>query len=243
MERLARVGFNQSYTYFAWRNEAWELRQYLTELTRTEAREYMRPNLWPNTPDILTESLQAGGRAASALRLVLAATLGASYGIYGPAFELVDVRPLRPGREDYLDSEKYQVRTWDLNRPGSLRGLITKVNAIRRAHPALQQDRTLRFLRTDNERLLAYAKTGDDGADAILVVVNLDPVWKQAGWVEVPAQPSAGHPPYRVEDLLNGGRFTWRTDSWNYVELDPANTPAHVLQLSRPLVQEEADAG
>jgi starch synthase (maltosyl-transferring) len=240
MERLAKLGFDQSYTYFAWRNEAWELRQYLTELTRTEVREYLRPNLWPNTPDILTETLQTGGRPASALRFVLAATLGASYGIFGPTFELVEATPLRAGREDYLDSEKYQVRHWDLDAPGSLRPLITKVNRIRRQHPALQQDRTLRFLRTDNEQLLAYAKSSEDDADVIVVVVNLDPRWKQSGWVEVPVQPRAGNPPYAVEDLLNGARFTWRTDSWNYVELDPAVMPAHVLRMPRPLVPEES---
>ncbi len=238
MQRLAKLGFDQSYTYFAWRNEAWELREYLTELTTTEMREYLRPSLWTNTPDILTETLQSGGRPASALRFVLAATLGANYGIFGPSFELVEVTPLTPGREEYLDSEKYQLRLWDLNQPGSLRPLITKVNRIRRQHPALQQDRTLRFLNTDNERLLAYAKSSRDGADAIVVVVNLDARWKQSGWVEVPAQPRAGHPPYRVDDLLNDRRFTWRTDSWNYVELDPAVTPAHIVRLPRPLVPE-----
>jgi starch synthase (maltosyl-transferring) len=238
MERLAKVGFDQSYTYFAWRNEAWELRQYLTELTRTQAAEYMRPNFWPNTQDILTETLQTGGRPASALRFVLAATLAASYGIFGPAFELAEVTPLTAGREEYLDSEKYQVRHWDLDDPGSLRPLITKVNRIRRQHPALQQDRTLRFLKTDNERLLAYAKTVDGSEDPIVVIVNLDPGWKQAGWVEVPVRARAGHPPYRVDDILNDRRFTWRTDNWNYVELDPAVTPAHILRLPRPLAPE-----
>jgi starch synthase (maltosyl-transferring) len=241
MYRLAKLGFNQSYTYFAWRNEAWELRQYLTELTRTQVREYFRANLWPNTPDILTEVLQAGGGAASALRLVLAATLGANYGVYGPVFELAEVVPLQAGREEYKDSEKYQIRHWDLNRPGSLRPLITRVNRIRRAHPALHQDRTLRFLRTDNERLLAYAKTSDDSADVIAVIVNLDPTGVQSGWVEVPVVPRPGHPPYRVDDLLNDARYTWRTDGWNYVQLDPAETPAHVLRLPRPLVPEDSD--
>ena len=238
MYRLAKLGFGQSYTYFAWRNEAWELRQYLSELTRTEVREYFRPSLWPNTPDILTEFLQTGGRSASALRFVLAATVGASYGIYGPAFELAEVAPLTPGREEYLNSEKYDVRHWDLNRPGSLRPLITRVNRIRREHPALQQDRTLRFLRTDNEALLAYAKNSEDGVDVIVVVVNLDPRSTQAGWVEVPVTPRAGHPPYGVEDLLNDRHYVWRTDGWNYVELDPGVTPAHIVSVPRPLIPE-----
>ncbi|HZV48233.1 MAG TPA: alpha-1,4-glucan--maltose-1-phosphate maltosyltransferase [Candidatus Dormibacteraeota bacterium] len=241
MYRLAKLGFDQSYTYFAWRNEAWELRQYFTELTRTEVREYFRPNLWPNTPDILTEFLQQGGRPASAIRLVLAATLGASYGIYGPAFELVDVRPLEPGREEYLDSEKYQVRHWDLDRPGSLRPLIACINRIRREHPALQQDRTLRFLRTDNERLLAYAKTDEDGSDVIVTVVNLDWRWKQSGWVEVPVVQELDRATYEVRDLLSGASYTWRADGWNYVELDPASAPAHVLQVSRRLAEEAAE--
>ena len=243
MYHLAKLGFNQSYTYFAWRNEAWELRQYFTELTRTSVREYFRPNLWPNTPDILTEALQTGGRSASAVRFVLAATLGASYGIFGPSFELAEVTPLTPGREDYLNSEKYQIRHWDLEKPDSLGPLITQVNRIRREHPALQQDRTLRFLNTDNERLLCYAKTSADGADVIVVVVNLDPRWRQAGWVEVPAMYRAGHPPYGVEDLLNGTRFTWRTDGWNYIELDPAVTPAHIMRLPRRLVPESPVGG
>jgi starch synthase (maltosyl-transferring) len=240
MYRLAKLGFNQSYTYFAWRNEAWELREYMTELTRTEVGEYFRPSFWTNTPDILTELLQTGGRPASALRLVLAATLAASYGVYGPAFELVEVAPLEPGKEEYLDSEKYQTRHWDLDRPGSLRPLISRVNRVRREHPALQQDRTLRFLRTDNDRLLAYAKTSDDGADVIVTIVNLDPGWPQAGWVEVPATPHSGHPSYDAEDLLNDRIYTWRTDGWNYVALDPADTPAHVVQIPRPLLPAES---
>jgi starch synthase (maltosyl-transferring) len=242
MYRLAKLGFSQSYTYFAWRNEAWELRQYFTELTRTEAVEYFRPNLWPNTPDILTEFLQSGGRPASALRFVLAATLGASYGVYGPVFELAEVAPLQRGREDYLDSEKYQLRHWDLNRRDSLRPLMTRVNRIRREHPALQQDRTLRFLNTDNDRLLAYAKTSEDGSDVIVTVVNLDPHWRQGGWVEVPATPLAGHPPYQASDLLNDTTYSWRTDAWNFVDLEPAVTPAHVLQIPRPLLPEGTSA-
>jgi starch synthase (maltosyl-transferring) len=239
MYRLAKLGFDQSYTYFAWRNTASELRAYFTELTRTEAREYFRPSLWPNTQDILTETLQTGGRAASAMRFVLAATLGATYGILGPTFETVEVTPLQVGREEYLNSEKYQVRHWDLERPGGLQPLIARVNQIRRQHPALQQDRTLRFLKTDSERLLAYAKTSEDGADVIVVVVNLDARWKQSGWVEVPVQAHAGHPPYQARDLLTGSRFTWRTDTWNYVELDPAVAPAHVLHVPRPLISED----
>lgn len=239
MYRLAKLGFTQSYTYFAWRNEAWELKQYFAELTRTQVREFFRPNLWPNTPDILTEALQTGGRAASAVRFVLAATLGASYGIFGPSFELVETTPLVPGREEYRDSEKYQVRHWDLDRRGSLRSLIGRVNRIRRQHPALQQDRTLRFLDTDNQMLLAYAKTAQDGSDPVVTVVNLDPRFRQSGWVGVPAEPLPGQPQYRVRDLLSGEEYSWATDRWNYVDLDPRARPAHILSLDRQLIPEE----
>jgi starch synthase (maltosyl-transferring) len=235
MLRLAKIGFTQSYTYFAWRNAAWELKQYLTELTATDVREYFRPNFWPNTPDILTEVIQNGGRPASALRFVLAATLSANYGVYGPAFELVETAPLVPGREEYLGSEKYEVRHWDLDRPDSLRDLIARVNGVRRAHPALRQTRRLRFLDTDNEQLLAYAKTAPDGSDPIVVVVNLDPRWKQSGWVSVPAVEVPGEALYGVHDLLDGATYRWRTDGWNYVELDPAKAPAHILSLDRRL--------
>jgi starch synthase (maltosyl-transferring) len=234
MKRLAKLGFTQSYTYFAWRNEAWELKRFLTELVATEDREYYRPNFWPNTPDILTDAIQNGGRPTSALRFVLAATLAANYGIYGPTFELLDTAPLVPGREEYLNSEKYQVRHWDLNQP-SLRLLITRVNRIRAAHQALQQDVTLRFLKTDNERLLAYSKTAPDGSDPMVMVVNLDSENPQEGWVEAPAIEVEGQPLYGVKDLLDGSSYRWRTDGWNYVRLDPSRAPAHILSLSRRL--------
>ncbi|MGI8564236.1 MAG: alpha-1,4-glucan--maltose-1-phosphate maltosyltransferase [Candidatus Dormibacter sp.] len=235
MYRLAKLGFNQSYTYFAWRDTASELREYMTELTRTEVSQFFRPNFWPNTPDILTEALQVGGRNANALRLVLAATLTASYGIFGPAFELADNRPLGVGREDYLDSEKYQVRHWDRQAPRSLRHLIARVNRIRHEHPALQQDRTLRFLATDNERLLAYAKTAGDGSDAMVIVVNLDPRWRQSGWIELPALTPPGRPEVLVHDVLNGDLYVWNSVRWNYVELDPAESPAHILSVDARL--------
>jgi starch synthase (maltosyl-transferring) len=243
MYRLAKLGFTQSYTYFAWRNQPWELRQYFTELTRTRVREFFRPNLWTNTQDILTEFVQTGGRAGSAVRFVLAATLGANYGMFGPAFELVETAPLAAGREEYLHSEKYEVRHWDLERPGSLRPLITRINSIRKEHPAFQQDRTLRFLNTDNEMLLAYTKTAPDGSDLMLTIVNLDPRWRQAGWIELPVESVPGEPVYPVRDLLNETVYTWRAGAWNYVELDPAITPAHVFHVSRTLIPEETVGG
>lgn len=229
MYRLAKLGFSESYTYFAWRNSGWELREYLTELTQPPVAEFLRPNLWPNTPDILNWFVQEGGRPGSALRLLLAATLSASYGIYGPPFELLEVAPVTPGSEEYLDSEKYQLRHWDLERPG-LQDLVARVNAIRRSHPAFRHNRTLRFCSTDNEMLIAYAKTTPDGADPVLVVVNLDPANVQSGWVQAPvAVPGE----YRVEDLLDGARYAWRGE-WNYVELHPARAPGHVFRIAAP---------
>ncbi len=238
---LAKVSFNQSYTYFAWRNTKRELIEYFTELTQSEAREYFRPNLWPNTPDILTEYLQVGGRPAFMVRLILAATLGASYGIYGPAFELCEARARESGSEEYLDSEKYQIRQWDLERPDSLRELIARVNRIRRENPALQQDRSLRFHPSENEAILAYSKRTEDLANVIVVLVNLDPHHRQGGWVELPLRELGldEREPYLMEDLLSGTRVLWSA-SRNYVELVPGSLPAHIFCLRRRLRTERA---
>ncbi|MFO8004674.1 maltotransferase domain-containing protein [Thioalkalivibrio sp.] len=231
---LAKRGFSQSYNYFPWRNTKQELTAYFTELTRGEGREYLRPNLWPNTPDILPEYLQFGGRPAYMIRATLAATLGASYGIYGPAFELIDNRAREPGSEEYLDSEKYQIRHWDLQRPDSLRDYLARLNRIRRENPALQHDWNLRFHAVDNEEILGFSKTWGDGADAILVVVNLDPVHVQSGYVEVPLEEWGLDParPYQVHDLLGNSRHLWH-GSRNYVALDPRAGAAHVFRLRR----------
>jgi starch synthase (maltosyl-transferring) len=234
MYRLSQMGFTQSYTYFAWRNTKSELTEYFTELTQTEVREYFRPNLWPNTPDILTEFLQLGGRPAFMIRLVLAATLGASYGIYGPAFELCENRALRPGSEEYLDSEKYQIRQWDIDNPDSLRTLIARVNRIRRENPALQSDWSLRFHPVDNDQLIVYSKTTGDLANIIVVVVNLDPHHTQSGWVDLPVESFQldPHQPYQVHDLLTDARYFWH-GTHNYVELNPQMMPAHIFRLRR----------
>jgi starch synthase (maltosyl-transferring) len=234
MHRLAKLGFTQSYTYFAWRNTKRELQQYFEELTQHESREYFRPNLWPNTPDILTEYLQFGGRAAFITRVLLAATLGASYGIYGPAYELMENTPREPGSEEYLDSEKYQVRRWDLERPDSLRQLITTLNRIRRENPALHGDWSLRFLEVENEQLIAYSKTTQDLSNVIVVVANLDPHNAHEGWLELPLEALGLDPgtAYRMHDLLGGGNFLWR-GSRNFVRLDPAGTAAHVFRVRR----------
>ncbi|MCB1016158.1 MAG: DUF3416 domain-containing protein, partial [Acidimicrobiales bacterium] len=233
LEQLAKLGFSQSYNYFAWRNEAWELREYFTELTRTEVAEYLRPNVWPNTPDILTEHLQRGGRGAFAARAVLAATLAASYGVYGPAFELCEHEPRHEGSEEYLHSEKYEIRSWDRDRADSLAPLLGRLNALRRGHPALQTNRTLRFHDVDGDDLLCYSKRTDDGDDVVLVVVNTDPHHVRAGVVHLDLDELgvADAASFEVHDRLGDARYRWEGPD-NYVELDPAGMPAHVFTLT-----------
>jgi starch synthase (maltosyl-transferring) len=239
MYRLAKAGFTQSYTYFAWRNTVWELTQYFTELNQPPVSDFFRSNLWPNTPDILTEYLQHGGRPAFAARLVLAATLGASYGIYGPAFELCEARAKEPGSEEYLDSEKYQLRSWPIDSPESLKELITLVNEIRHENLALQSDRGLRFHTTENESLLAYSKSTADLADVVLTVVNLDPHHTQSGMVTLPLQALGldGDKSYQAHELLSGARYLWNGPR-NYVEINPHAAPAQIFRFRRRIRSE-----
>jgi starch synthase (maltosyl-transferring) len=234
MYRLAKLGFTQSYTYFAWRNTKWDLTQYFTELTKTEVREFFRPNLWPNTPDILTEYLQTGGRPAFMARLVLAATLGANYGIYGPAFELCENRPREHGSEEYLDSEKYQIRHWDIDDRNGLKEIIAVVNRIRRDNPALQSDWSLLFHPTDNEQLICYSKQTEDLSNIILVVVNVDPYHTHSGWVDLSSQQLGlgQDEAFQVHDLLTNARYLWQGHR-NYVELNPHSIPAHIFRVNR----------
>ena len=240
MYDLAKVGFSQSYTYFTWRTTKEQLTQYFMELTQSEVREYFRPHLWPNTPDILPEHLQYGGRAAFLARLVLAATLSANYGIYGPAFELMENRPREPGSEEYLDSEKYQIRHWKLDSSDSLAEMIRRVNRIRHEQPALQRDGNLRFHCIDNDQLLCYIRQSADQRNTLLVAVNLDPCHTQAGWVELPLE-ALGLPldqPYQVHDLLADARYVWKGPR-NYVQLGPDRLPAHIFALPRRVRTEQ----
>jgi starch synthase (maltosyl-transferring) len=234
MYRLAKLGFTQSYTYFTWRITKAELTAYFTELTQSPVREFFRPNLWPNTPDILPEVLQVGGRPAFMVRLLLAATLGANYGIYGPAFELLENTPREPGSEEYLNSEKYEIKHWDLDSPASLRHFIGRVNRIRRDNIALQSDHSLRFHETDNPHLICYSKTTQDLSDVVIVVVNLDWAHTQVGWVTLDLKSlgiDAGRS-FEAEDLLSGGRFLWQ-GAREYVELVPQSLPGHILRVRR----------
>ena len=234
MHRLAKLGFTQSYTYFSWRNTKHELVEYFTELTQGAGREYLRPNAWPNTPDILTEYLQFGGRSAFIVRLVLAATLAANYGIYGPAYELLEAKPSRPGSEEYLDSEKYQIRDWNWKSPHSLADTIARMNRARRDNSALQSDTSLRFFPVDNDNLLCYAKSDPERENLVVVVVNLDPHHVQSGWVELDLA-SLGidaQTAYQMHDLLSDARFLW-SGPRNFVQLDPLRAPAHLFALRR----------
>jgi starch synthase (maltosyl-transferring) len=234
MYRLAKLGFTQSYTYFTWRNNKRELAEYFTELTQSDVREVFRPNLWPNTPDILHEYLQTGGRPAFIARLVLAATLGANYGMYGPAFELCENVPREPKSEEYLNSEKYEIRQWNLYQPDSLRPLIARLNQIRREHVALQSDWTLQFHTIGNEQLIAYSKRHDESGDFVLAVVNLNPHGAESGWLELDLAEIgiSTNQAYRVVDLLNGQEFAWQGPR-AFVSLDPAVMPAHLFYIPR----------
>jgi starch synthase (maltosyl-transferring) len=233
MHTLAQIGFQQSYTYFTWRNSKDELTEYLSELSG-EAAAYMRPNFFVNTPDILHEFLQRGGRPAFELRAVLAATLSPTWGVYS-GYELMENVPLRAGSEEYLDSEKYQLRPRDwesAEREGrTITPLITKLNTIRRRHPALQRLRNLRFHATDNHMVLAYSKTA--GQDTVLVVVNLDPHHTQEATVslDMPQLGLEWHASMSAHDELTGETYHWGRTS--YVRLEPGRSPAHVLHIQR----------
>jgi len=234
MHRLAKLGFSQSYTYFTWRNSKQELTDYFTDLALGQGRQYYRPNVWPNTPDILHETLQSGLRPVFAARLVLAATLAANYGIYGPTYELLESEPREPGSEEYRDSEKYQLRHWSVASSDSLWSLIARMNRIRRENIALQSDSSLHFCPIDNDQLIAYLKFDPASGNVVLTVVNLDPYRAQSGWVDldIGALKIDAEQPYQVHDLLSEQRYLWR-GRYNYIMLDPQRASAHVFRLRR----------
>ncbi len=232
MHRLAKLGFDQSYTYFTWRDTKWELTEYLGELAHGPGAAYFRGNLWPNTPDILAKSLQRGGRPSFVVRLVLAACGSANYGIYGPMFELLFDRPAAPGSEEYLDSEKYEVRHFDLEDPRGIASVIRRLNGARRTHPALRRDASLRFHEIDNDQLICWSKRDPQTGDAVCCVVNLDPHWTQSGFValDLDALGLSAHEPFVVRDLLDDRAYVWN-GSRNFVVLEPGRDNAHVLAI------------
>ena len=238
MYALAKAGFNQSYTYFTWRNTSRELTEYLTELTRSGVREFFRPNFFVNTPDILPEYLQFGGRPAFLTRLVLAATLSGSYGVYS-GFELCEAEAL-PGTEEYHGSEKFELRQRDWNQPGVLTDFITRVNRIRRENPALADNFGLRFYPVDNGQILCYGKATPDNSNIILVAVNLDPHHAHEGWLQLPVgEFGIGvTESYQVHDLLGEGHYLWQ-GLRNFLRLDPASSPAQIFLLRRRVRSEQ----
>ncbi|HEV7238247.1 MAG TPA: alpha-1,4-glucan--maltose-1-phosphate maltosyltransferase [Thermoanaerobaculia bacterium] len=231
MYRLAKAGFTQSYTYFAWRHTKQELTEYFEEISKPPVSDFFRPNAWPNTPDILTEYLQYGGRSAFVQRFVLAATLCSNYGIYGPAYERYVHEAREHGSEEYLDSEKYEVRHWP-ETDDDMTELIAAINRIRRENPALQQNATLKFHETDNEQLLCYSKSAGD--NVIVVVVNLDSRNAHTGWIDLDLAPLQLDPErtYQVHDLLSNARHSWHGGR-NYVQLNPHVIPAHIFKIRR----------
>jgi starch synthase (maltosyl-transferring) len=239
MKRLAKLGFDQSYTYFTWRNTKHELEGYLTELTKTEVSEYFIPNFWPNTPDILPEYLQYSGRSGFIIRLVLAATLSSNYGIYGPAFELC-VNDTVEGKEEYLNSEKYEIKDWNRHRQGNIRAVIERVNRTRRENAALQQTRNLEFLTTDNDMMIAYAKMTGDLSSIVITVVNLDPYHKQSCWLNLPMDKLEikADQPYLLHDFLSNDKYIWNGET-NYIELDPQTMPAHIMKVHKSVHSEQ----
>jgi starch synthase (maltosyl-transferring) len=231
MYQLAKIGFTQSYTYFTWRNSKQEMTDYLEELTKTEVKDYFRPNFWMNTPDILPYHLQTGKEAMFINRLFMAATLSSNYGFYGPGYELLDHLAL-PGREEYMNSEKYEIKNWDWERDTRTKMLVTLINKARAENEALQQTNHLEFLNIQNDHLLAYYKESSDGKNKIICIVNLDPDHKQWGFLQTPLEKIGRQEGelFVVHDLLNDARYTW-SNRWNYVELDPFILPCHLFRI------------
>jgi starch synthase (maltosyl-transferring) len=231
LQELAKIGFTQSYHYFTWRNTRREIEEYLLDLTRTEQAEYLRPNFFANTPDILTEFLQTGGRPAFKLRAALAATLSPTYGLYS-GFELIENVPLHPGKEEYLDSEKYEIRVRDWQAPGNISDYIRRLNALRNENPALRLWTNIAFHDADNDAVLSYSKQTPDQSNRLLIIANMDPFHTQAAWIHLDgaALGLSYDSVYTVHDLLTGARWTWLgTAGW--VQLDPNDEPVHIFRI------------
>ncbi|MFY7742707.1 MAG: alpha-1,4-glucan--maltose-1-phosphate maltosyltransferase [Flavobacterium sp.] len=230
MNELAKQGFTQSYTYFTWRNTKAELIEYLTELTQTEQKEFFRPNFWPNTPDILPFALQTGNESVYLQKYFLAATLSSSVGIYGPAYEYLVHQPMAKGKEEYLNSEKYEVYHWDWEAKNKLTTLITRINHLRKQQESLQQTNNIIFCKTDNEQLIAYYKFNDAKTDHTLMICSLNAQNPLQAVVRLPLE-EIGNQPVKVTDLITGNSYYWDRE-WNFVELHPA-LPFHLFKIER----------
>jgi starch synthase (maltosyl-transferring) len=230
MQELAKQGFSQSYTYFTWREHKSELIEYMVELTQSEMREYYRPNFWPNTPDINPYHLQGAGEGMHLIRYGLAATLCGNIGIYGPVFEYMVTEPY-PGKEEYLNSEKYEIRHWDWGHKNKLTHMIGRINNLRKEHPALQQTNNIRFCGLENDQLLAFYKWDDAGSDRLLIIISLDPGNSQQGYVQLPLDQLGPGDGGRFEmfDLITHTSYHWKAE-WNYISLGP-DLPFHIFQI------------
>lgn len=231
MEHLAKIGFTQSYTYFTWRNTRHDLQEYVAELTQTNLKYYFQPNFWPNTPDILTDELVHGGENMHIIRLILAATLSSSYGIYGPVYEYTFNEPM-PGKEEYNDNEKYEIKNWDWNRYTKTKEIITRINRIRATHSALQTTANVTFANTDNEKIMCYIKQDKNTGDTLIIVVNIDPCHTQKTNISFSPKDIGkdDQESYMVHDLLSGDRYTWQGGA-SFAELNPYDIPAHILHV------------
>jgi starch synthase (maltosyl-transferring) len=231
MEQLAKAGFNQSYTYFTWRNTKAELEEYLTELTKTGQRYYFRPNFWPNTPDILPPGLTHGGDNAHIMRLILAATLSSNYGIYGPVYEFGLTEPM-PGKEEYIHNEKYEIRHWNWDQYTRIKEIITRVNRIRKQNPALHTTWNIEFAKTDNDQIICYCKAAPEENNILIIAVNLDPFNTHSATVQLPLKKLGitEDSEFILKDLLSGDKYTWKGE-WNYVQLNPHEMPAHIFKV------------
>jgi starch synthase (maltosyl-transferring) len=235
MEQLAKLGFNQSYTYFTWRNSKWEFEQYLNELTKTDQQYYFRPNFWPNTPDILPHHLAEGGENAHIMRLILAATMSSNYGIYGPVYEF-GINTPHPGKEEYTDNEKYEIKHWEWDRYSRTAEIMTLINQIRNENPALQTTWNIDFTETTNEQIICYTKTDFETSKALIIAVNLDAFHTQGAHIRVPLEKiGIGYgQPFQVRDMLSGEKYNWQGE-YNYVQLNPYDMPAHILEVQQTI--------
>lgn len=231
MASLAKVGFTQSYTYFTWRVSKQELMDYVNDLVAGPSRNYFRPNFWPNTPDILPYHLQHQGENSFILRYALAATLSSNYGVYGPSYEFFENTPIE-GKEEYFNSEKYEVRHYDWKKTNRMTDIMSLINKIRKENAALQSTWNIQFCPIENQNIIAYLKATDDLTNIILVVVNLDAHHGQSGYVQLPKDrlrlPEKIN--IKVHDLVTDEHYTW-TQEWNYVDLNPNKMPFHILKL------------
>ncbi len=232
MQQLAKQGFTQSYTYFTWRNSKHELIEYINELTTTDQKEYFRPNFWPNTPDINPYHLQGANEAMHIIKYSLASTLSSNTGIYGPVFEQM-VSDAMPGKEEYLDSEKYQLRYWNWEVKNKLTTLITSINRIRKENTALQQTSNIKFCHIENDQLIGFYKYDDDKTNELLIIISLDPYYSQQGNIQLPLNELGVHHGHNIEvhDLITKSSYHWNNE-WNYVELHPA-MPMHIFKIKK----------